>query len=167
MKVARVHEKIKNQREDFLHKLSKRIVSENQAIILEDLNVEGLLSDSHIAKYIQDSGWRKFIDYVSYKALLYGRKVILADTFYPSSKTCHVCGYKKDDLKLSDREWTCPVCGTKHDRDVNATKNLLQYGLVYLKDSRVGTARTHACGGAYSSDEAGIFCRETGSPSIY
>ncbi|MDN5338574.1 MAG: putative transposase [Thermotogaceae bacterium] len=155
LKVAKIHEKIRNQREDFLQKLSKRIVNENQAIILEDLNVEGLFSNGNLSKHIQDSSWTKFLQYLSYKAQWYRREVIFADRFYPSSKTCHICGYKKEDLKLSDREWICPVCGAKHDRDINAAKNLLQYGLAHLKGSRAGTARTDACGGAYSSDEAG------------
>ncbi len=146
LKVAKLYEKVKNQREDFLHKLSKRIVSENQAIILEDINVKGLLSDGNLSKYIVDSSWSKFIRYLTYKALWYGRQIIQAHTFYPSSKLCSFCGYKKEDLQLSDRAWTCPFCGTKHDRDVNAGLNLLRYGLAYLKGSRAGTARTYACG---------------------
>ncbi|MEZ0360943.1 MAG: RNA-guided endonuclease TnpB family protein, partial [Hydrogenobacter sp.] len=154
LKVAKLHEKVKNQREDFLHKLSRRIVSENQAIILEDLNVKGLLS-GNISKHIQDSSWRKFFEYLSYKALWHGRELIFADRFYPSSKTCHVCGYKNQELKLSDREWVCPVCGTRHDRDINAGKNLLLYGFAHLTSGRVGTTRAYACGGAKSSVEAG------------
>ncbi len=138
LKVARLYEKVKNQREDFLHKLSKRIVSENQAIVLEDLNVNGLLS-GRLSKHIQDSSWRKFIRYLSYKALWYGRELIFADRFYPSSKTCHVCGYRNQELKLSDREWVCPVCSTRHDRDINAGKNLLLYGVARLR--AVGSER--------------------------
>ncbi|WP_340694721.1 RNA-guided endonuclease TnpB family protein [Hydrogenobacter thermophilus] len=154
LKVAKLHEKVKNQREDFLHKLSRRIVSENQAIVLEDLNVKGLLSGD-LSRHIQDSSWRKFLEYLSYKAFWHGRELIFADRFYPSSKTCHVCGYKNQELKLSDREWVCPVCGTRHDRDINAGKNLLLYGVAHLTSGRAGTARSYACGGAKSSVEAG------------
>ena len=150
LKVAKLHEKVKNKREDFLHKLSKRIMSENQAIVLEDLNVNGLLS-GNLSKHIQDSSWRKFIHYLSYKALWYGRELIFADRFYPSSKTCHVCGYKNQELKLSNREWICPVCGTKHDRDINAGKNLLLYGVAHLTRGRVGPTRTKACGDVKAS----------------
>jgi len=155
LKVARIHEKVRNQREDFLHKLSKRIVSENQAIILEDLNIKGLLSNGNLSRHIADTSWNRFIQYLLYKAQWYGRDVIFVDRFYPSSKLCSVCGYKKDDLTLSDRYWKCPVCSTEHDRDINAAKNLLIYGLTCLKGGRVGTTRTYACGGADSSDEAG------------
>lgn len=154
-KLAKLYEKVKNQREDFLHKLSKRIVSENQAIILEDLNIKGLLSNGNLSRHIADTSWNRFIQYLLYKAQWYGRDVIFVDRFYPSSKTCHVCGYRNQNLRLSDREWLCPVCGTKHDRDINAGKNLLLYGLTRLKGGRVGTTRTYACGGAGSSDEAG------------
>lgn len=155
LKVARLHEKVKNQREDFLHKLSKRIVSENQAIILEDLNVKGLLSNGNLSRHIADSSWSKFVQYLTYKANWYGREIIFADRFYPSSKLCHVCGYKKKDLTLSDRYWVCPECGTYHDRDINAGKNLLNYGLTCLKGGRTGTVRTYACGGTNSLYEAG------------
>jgi putative transposase len=115
LKVTKLHEKVKNQREDFLHKLSKRIVGENQAVILEDINVEGLLSNGKLSKHIQDSSWSKFIQYLTYKTLWYRREILFADRFYPSSQSCHVCGYRNQDLKLSEREWLCPACGTKHD----------------------------------------------------
>jgi len=154
-KLAKLHEKLRNQREDFLHKLSKAIISENQAVVVEGLNVKGLLSNGNLSKHIADSSWSKFLRYLYYKAQFYGRQVIEADTFFPSSKLCSVCGYKKENLKLSEREWICPVCGTKHDRDVNAGLNLLKYGFTHLTGGRAGTVRTYACGGVNNSDEAG------------
>jgi len=146
IKLAKLHEKLRNQREDFLHKLSKAIISENQAVVVEGLNIKGLLSNGNLSKQIADSSWSKFLQFLYYKAQLYGREIIEVDTFYPSSKLCSVCGYKKEDLRLSNREWICPVCGTKHDRDVNAGLNLLRYGLTHLTGGRVGTTQTQACG---------------------
>ncbi|MEM5816129.1 MAG: RNA-guided endonuclease TnpB family protein, partial [Candidatus Aenigmatarchaeota archaeon] len=145
-KVAKLHEKVKNQRMDFLHKLSSAIIHENQVVVVEDLNIKGLLQNDRLSKAISDSGWAMFLTFLSYKAQLYGREVIFADRFYPSSKLCSFCGYKNTDLKLSDREWICPICGTKHDRDINAGINLLRYGLAHLTGSRAGTVRTYACG---------------------
>lgn len=155
LKVAKVHEKVGNHREDFLHKVSKRIVSENQTIILEDLKVRGLLSNGNLSRHIADTSWTKFVQYLTYKSNWYGKQIIFADRFYPSSKLCNVCGYKKEDLALSDRYWTCPVCETNHDRDVNASKNLLNYGFTHLTGGRAGTVQTYACGGDTVSDEAG------------
>lgn len=134
-KIAKLHEKITNQRNDFLHKLSKRIVGDNQVVIVEDLNVKGLLQNGNLSKHIADASWRKFITYLEYKAKLYSRKLIKINPFYPSSKLCSVCGYKNENLKLSDRRWVCPNCGTEHDRDYNATLNLLREGLKLLKGS--------------------------------
>ncbi|WP_163329104.1 IS200/IS605 family element RNA-guided endonuclease TnpB [Desulfurobacterium thermolithotrophum] len=132
-RIAKLHEKIRNQRDDFLHKLSKRIIGDNQAVIVEDLNVKGMVKNLRLAKYITDASWRKFLWFLEYKAKLYGRELIKVDTFFPSSKLCSRCGYKNKELKLSDREWICPKCGTKHDRDVNATLNLLKEGFTRLK----------------------------------
>ncbi len=134
-KIAKLHEKVVNQRKDFLHKLSKRIIGDNQAVIVEDLNVRGLLKNSNLSKHIADASWRRFISYLEYKAKLYGRKLIKVSPFYPSSKLCSKCGYKNENLKLSDRKWKCPNCGEEHDRDYNATLNLLKEGLKILKGS--------------------------------
>lgn len=123
-KVARLHEKVANQRADFLHKFSKAVVDENQVIAVENLNTKGMLKNHSLAKSISDASWGKLIELLEYKAKLAGRILIKADRFYASSKNCSVCGYKKADLKLSDREWTCPVCNTHHDRDINASENL-------------------------------------------
>jgi len=130
LEVARIHEKIKNTREDFLHKLTKEI-SENQAdlFVVETLNISGMLKNHHLAKSISDSGWYQFKTFLKYKAERLGKKVIEIGMFEPSSKTCSVCGYKNVDLKLSDREWICPECGTVHDRDINAAVNIRKFGL--------------------------------------
>ena len=128
LKLAKLHTYISNTRNDFLHKLSKTIIDENQVVVVENLNVKGLLK-SNIAKFISDSSWSKFLDYLKYKAEWYERTFIQVDRFFPSSKLCHCCGYKKDDLTLSNRFWTCPVCGTHHDRDTNASINLYKVGL--------------------------------------
>ena len=134
-RIAKLHEKIKHQREDFLHKLSRQIIGDNQAVIVENLNVKGMLKNHRLAKHIADASWNRFISFLEYKAKLYSRRLIKVSAFYPSSKLCSVCGYKNEELTLSDRKWTCPVCGTKHDRDLNAAVNLLKTGLASLKQA--------------------------------
>ena len=126
--LAKLHEYISNMRNDFLHKLSKAIIDENQVVVVEDLNVKGMLK-SNLAKSISDSGWSKFLEYLEYKANWYGRTFIKVDRFFPSSKQCHYCGYKKEDLSLKERTWACPSCGKTHDRDINASINLYLLGL--------------------------------------
>ena len=102
---------------------------------MEDLNIKGMLKNSNLLKHIADASWRKFISYLEYKAKFYGRKLIKVNPLYLSSKLCFVCGYKNENLKLFDRRWRCPNCGTEHDRDYNATLNLLKEGLKLLKES--------------------------------
>lgn len=126
LKVALIHERIKNQREDFLHKLSKRLIDENQAIALEDLNIKGMLKNHKLAKNISDSSWSEFMRMLEYKAEWYGSTVTKIGRFQPSSKICS-CGYIKDDLTLSDRVWTCVKCGLTHDRDILASQNILKF----------------------------------------
>jgi len=128
LKLARQHAYIANARNDFLHKLSKAIIDENQVVVVEDINVKGLLK-TRLAKSITDSGWSKFLTYIKYKAEWYGRTFIQVDRFFPSSKLCHRCGYKNEDLALHDRTWCCSACGENHDRDVNASINLYFVGL--------------------------------------
>jgi putative transposase len=128
-KIARLHEKITNAKNDFLHKLSKKIINKNQVIIVENLNIKGLIKNKKLSKHIHQASWYKFINMLEYKAKLYKRELIKIDTFFPSSKLCSVCGYKHKELKLSDRVWTCPKCNTTHNRDYNATLNLLKEGL--------------------------------------
>jgi len=136
-KLARVHEKIANIRKDFLHKLSTKLIRENQTIVVESLKVKNMLKNSKLAKSISDVSWSKFVDYLSYKAEWYGRELIKIDTFFPSSQLCSECGYKNKEIKyLSIREWECPECHSIHDRDINASKNILQQGLQLQLDSR-------------------------------
>jgi putative transposase len=128
-KLSILHERVANQRKDFLHKLSSRVVSDSQAIVLEDLNIKGMVKNRHLSKSIQDVSWGMFTGQLKYKADWYGRDILKVNRFYPSSKTCSKCGYIKQDMKLSDREWTCPDCNTVHDRDINASINLFLEGL--------------------------------------
>jgi putative transposase len=127
-KLAKLHASISNARNDFLHKLSKSIIDENQVVVVEDINVKGLIR-SNFAKSISDSSWSKFLNYLRYKAEWYGRILVQADRFFPSSRLCHCCGHKKEDLALHERNWVCSVCGETHDRDVNASRNLYFVGL--------------------------------------
>ena len=131
--MAKLHEKIKNQRKDFQHKISRQIVNENQVIISEDLNVKGMLKNHKLAKSIQDASFSSFCNMITYKALEQHRQYVKIGTFYPSSKLCHYCGFKYKGLKLEERFWTCPNCGTYLDRDENAAINILNEGLKILK----------------------------------
>jgi putative transposase len=140
LKVALVHEKIKNQRKDFQHKWSRRIVNENQIIVSEDLNVKGMLKNHKLAKSIADASFSTFCSMIDYKAKELGRIYVKINTFYPSSKLCHCCGYKNTTLTLADREWECPNCHELLDRDNNAAINILNEGLRILSGNTVGSA---------------------------
>lgn len=128
LKVARQHEKITNIRTDFHHKLSTRLIHENQVVVMEDLNVSGMVKNRKLARAISQQGWSQFVTFLKYKATMYGRELVQVDRFYPSSKTCSSCGTIQSSLPLNIREWTCESCGTTHDRDVNAAKNLMALG---------------------------------------
>lgn len=128
VKVARQHEKITNIRTDFHHKLSTRLIHENQVVVMEDLNVSGMVKNRKLARAISQQGWSQFVTLLKYKGIMYGREVVQVDRFYPSSKTCSSCGTIKSSLPLNIRKWTCDACGTTHDRDVNAAKNLVALG---------------------------------------
>jgi putative transposase len=122
--VAATHEKVRNQRKDFHHKLSRKIVNCFDGIGLETLNVKGMVKNHHLAKSISDAGWSQFVAFIEYKAAWAGIEVVKHDQWFASSKTCNDCGFVNRELKLKDRAWVCPSCGVIHDRDENAAKNL-------------------------------------------
>lgn len=132
IKVARLHERISNQRLDFIHKLSKRIISDNQVIILEDLSVKNMMKNDKLAQSISDVSWYKFVTILDYKAKWYGRKIHKINRWYPSSKTCNNCGHVLDEMPLHVRKWRCPKCDSIHDRDINASRNILKQGLLEI-----------------------------------
>ena len=127
-KVAKVHARIADRRRDMLHKLTTRLVRENQTLVIEDLTVRNMVKNHTLARAISDASWSEFRSMLEYKAAWYGREVIAVDRFFPSSRLCSVCGTLQQKMPLSVRTWTCD-CGTTHDRDVNAAKNLLAAGL--------------------------------------
>lgn len=136
LKVAKIHEKIASCRLDTLHKVSIELVKNYDLISVEDLNVKGMIKNHKLSKHIADASWGNFVTLLQYKCDWYGKELVKINRFYPSSKTCGDCGWINQELKLSDREWTCNSCGVIHDRDVNASKNILKEG---LKNISAGT----------------------------
>ena len=128
IKIAKAFERLNNQKEHYIHRVVNELLTYYDVIFMEDLNVSGMLKNHKLAKAIQEVGFYRFKSILIDKAFNNGKKVIFVDRFYPSSKTCSICGYKKHDLKLRDREWTCPQCGEHHDRDINAAMNILLEG---------------------------------------
>ena len=141
-KVARAHASIADARRDFLHKTSTRLTREADVIAVEDLAVKNMVRNRSLARAISCTGWTEFRAMLEYKAERYGRTVVAVDRWYPSSKTCSACGHLLASLSLGTRHWTCPGCGTRHDRDINAAKNILAAGLA----AGAGNG-TDACGG--------------------
>jgi len=125
LQVAKEHEKVSNQRKDFLHKLTKKITDENQVIVIETLSSKNLMKNHKLAKSIGDAGWYEFVRQLEYKAGQKGRTIIKADRFYPSSQMCSACGHRDGKKPLHIRQWVCPHCGECLDRDINASQNLL------------------------------------------
>ena len=151
-KVARAHRKVRASRADFLHRTSARLVRDHDVMVIEDLAVKNMVRNRSLAKAISDCGWGTFRQMIEYKAARVGRHVIPVDRFYPSSKTCSVCGHLLASLSLSTRTWECPSCGTRHDRDVNAAKNILAAGL--------------AVGAGDGADACGADVRHSGSSRV-
>jgi putative transposase len=140
IKVAKVHEFITNSRTYFLHNVSTALVNTFDLIVLEDLNVSGMLKNHKLAKSISDATWSTFVSMLEYKCNWYGKMLVKINRFFPSSKTCSSCGHKEDKMPLSVREWTCPSCGSKHDRDLNASINILKEGWRNLTDQELSSA---------------------------
>lgn len=136
-KVALCHEKIANQRHDFQHKLSRRLVDENDLIAVEDLNVRGMVKNHHLAKSISDAAWSEFSRQLEYKATWAGKTFVKIDRWEPTSKQCSSCGFKNGDMPLSVREWDCPQCGVHHDRDINAAVNIREAGINRLHTNAI------------------------------
>ena len=133
IKVARLHERIRNRRRDYLQKLSTKLINENQVICLEDLAVSNMIKNRKLSKAISEVSWYESRRMLEYKSFWYGRQIVIVDRFYASSRTCSNCGYKIEELDLSVREWICPECGLLHDRDINAAKSVLKEGLDKLR----------------------------------
>ena len=129
LKVARLHARIADRRRDYQQKLSTKVIRENQVVCVESLQVKHMVQNHKLAKAISDVGWSEFVRQLEYKAEWYRRTLVKIDKFYPSSKRCFQCGHLLDSLSLDVRYWTCPACGTAHDRDINASKNILAAGL--------------------------------------
>nr|WP_250125129.1 transposase [Chroococcidiopsis sp. CCMEE 29] len=131
--VAKVYERVSNSRQDFLHKLSYKLVSDSQAVIVENLHVKGMVRNHNLAKAISDVGWGTFINFLAYKLERKGARLVEIDRWFPSSKLCANCFYQMGEMPLDVREWTCPHCGTHHDRDGNAATNIRAQGITMLK----------------------------------
>jgi putative transposase len=134
-KVAGAHRKVRNARADFLHRTSTRLVRSADVIAIEDLNVSGMVRNRQLARAISDCGWGEFRRQLAYKCERYGRELVVIDRWYPSSKTCSACGHLLAELSLSTRTWQCPSCRARHDRDVNAAKNILAAGRAVTRGS--------------------------------
>jgi len=139
--VARAHRKVRHARSDFLHRASTGLVCQHDVIAIEDLAVRSMVRNRHLARAISGCGWGEFRRQLEYKCQRYGRELVVIDRWYPSSRICSECGHLLAELSLSTRQWSCPCCGARHDRDVNAAKNILAAGRAVARGSPGG-----ACG---------------------
>ncbi|NEP86370.1 MAG: IS200/IS605 family element transposase accessory protein TnpB [Okeania sp. SIO2C2] len=162
LKVARIHAKIKDSRLDYTHKLTTQLIKENQRIVVEDLAVKNMVKNHKLARAISDANWGELVRQLEYKAEWYGRELIKIDRYFPSSKRCSNCGHIVEKLPLSIREWDCPECAAHHDRDINASVNILRMG-TRVGDRRKGTPTKKAAGLAVSV--CGATVRPEGSKS--
>ena len=151
LKLARAHERLANTRADFQHKLSRHLIDENQAVIVETLKVKNLLKNRKLAKHIADASWSSLIQKLEYKAKAQGKYLVKIDQWFASSKTCSDCGHKADKMPLSVRHWCCPACSTVHDRDINAAINIRQQGIIKLRAEGLSVP---ANGGLRKTDHA-------------
>lgn len=157
IKLAREYEKVSNIRKEFLHKQAFALANENQVVCAESLNIKGMLKNHHLAKAISDVSWSEFFRILDYKLAEYGGELVKVPTFYPSSQTCSCCGFKNPLVKnLNVRNWTCPECGSEHDRDINAANNILDIGLSILNQTTVGDTGSNACGDVNKTSEATV-----------
>lgn len=155
LKVAKVHQEIGDARQDFLHKLTTRMVRENQTIAVEDLAVKNMVKNRKLALSISDASWGELVRQLEYKCDWYGRNFVKIDRWFPSSKRCAECGHIVEKLPLQIREWDCPKCGTHHDRDVNAAKNILAAGLaVKVCGANVRPDRHKSDGSCYEAERS-------------
>jgi putative transposase len=141
--LARVYEQVSNVRQDFLHKLSRKIVNNYQVVIVENLNIKGMVRNHQLAKAISDTGWGTFVNFLSYKLERSSGKLVEINRWFPSSKLCSNCHYQISELPLDVRTWTCPSCGTHHDRDANAAMNIRAEGIRMLSSSGTGEANAN------------------------
>ena len=160
-KVAKIHETLANSRRDWQHKVSADIVERYDTICIEDLGVKHMEEKkkggkkNRLSKSISDAGWSSLVAMIVYKAEMNDKTVVKVDRYYPSSKTCSVCGWKNESLSLADRSWTCPECGTKHDRDVNAAVNILSEGLRVLSSKSSAGTVDYPAGGSVRPTSVG------------
>ena len=161
--VAKAHERIANTRNDFQHKLSRRLIDENQAICVETLQVTNMLKNRRLSKAIADAAWGELVRKLDYKATWAGKHLVRIDTWYPSTKTCCHCASKMASLPLSARQWVCPTCGAAHDRDINAALNIKQQGILQLKAEGLSVS---ACGGVRKTGDCPLLPVKQEAPSF-
>ena len=158
--LAKAHERVANARNDFQHKLSKQLIDENQAVVVETLKVKNMLKNRKLSKHIADASWSRFIAMLEYKAKQSGKHLVKIDQWFASSKTCHVCLTKLENLSLNIRHWECPDCHVNHDRDINAAMNIWQQGIIKLKAAGLTVS---ANGGCVNPVQAPVAACEVGS----